>query len=235
VCVCFARDFALAAILDSIVHAVNLSTACETAALRRREVKEYTTVSKRGGPEGERARKTHFREVLEPGWEHAGSGSETGREALTGYESKFGPKRRYRVGRWGEGEGGGEAEAERTHKLIYLICSEESFSENTKLRGGGLQFVLCFPYFCTQQNRVFFDELPEGVSDTLPHTQALIKNGNGENGKRGSRISELSNAKPEEAMQCESALCNIYILGNIASTLEMYRLYGATQRWAVRK
>jgi hypothetical protein len=44
----------------------------------------------------------------------------------------------------------------------------------------------------------------EGVSHTLP--QALIKNGNGENGKRGSRISELSNAKPEEAMQCESRI-----------------------------
>ncbi len=55
------------------------------------------------------------------------------------------------------------------------------------------------------------DELPEGGSDTLPHsrTQALIKNGNGENGKRGSRISELSNAKPEEAMQCESAFTSI--------------------------
>jgi hypothetical protein len=60
-------------------------------------------VSKRGGPEGERARKTHFREVLEPGWEHAGSGSETGREAHTGYGSKLRPKRRYRGGRWGGG------------------------------------------------------------------------------------------------------------------------------------
>ncbi len=49
----------------------------------------------------------------------------------------------------------------------------------------------------------------------LKCTQALIKNGNGENGKRGSRISELSNAKPEEAMQCESRI-HIYILGKVS-------------------
>jgi hypothetical protein len=86
-----------------------------------------TLSGRRRGPEED------FRWDLEPGWEHAGSGSETGRAAfgwpLSGKrataENKVEKKDRK------------ERKKERENKLIYLICSAERVFQRIQNPGGG--------------------------------------------------------------------------------------------------